>query len=44
MRGDWFSGWSGLTSARSIGRGERNELSIRKRGQVGMVGIIVPYG
>ena len=42
-RGDWFSGWSGLPSARSIGRDERNELSIGKRGRVGLVSRIVPY-
>ena len=41
MRGDWLSSWSGLTGVRSIGRGERDELSIRKRGRVGR---IVPYG
>ena len=43
MRGDWLSGRSGLTSARSIDRGERNELSIGKRGRVGLVSRIVPY-
>ena len=43
MRGDWLSSWSGLTSARSIGRDERNELSIGKRGRVGLVSRIVPY-
>ena len=44
MGGDWLSGWSGLTSAWSIGRGERNESSIGKRGRVDLVGRIVPYG
>ena len=43
MRGDWLSGWSSLTGVRSIGRGERNELSIWKRGWVGLVGRTVPY-
>ena len=43
MRGDWLSSWSGLTSARSIGRDERNELSIGKRGRVGLVSRIIPY-
>ena len=42
MRGDWLSGCSGLTGVRSIGHNGRNELSIWKRGWVGLVGIIVP--
>ena len=42
MREDWLSGRSSLTCVRSIGRGGRNELSIWKRGLVGLVGRIVP--
>ena len=41
MRGDWLSGWSGLTGVRSIGRGGR---SIRKRGGLVLSGRVVPYG
>ena len=44
MRGDQLGSWRGLTGVRSIGRRERDELSIRKRVRVGLVSIIVPYG
>jgi hypothetical protein len=44
MRGDWLGGWRGLTGVRSIGSGRRNEMLIRRRGWVGLVGRIVPSG
>ena len=41
VKGDWFSGCSGLAGVKSIGR---NEISIRKRGQGVLFGIFVPCG
>ena len=34
MRGDWASGWSGLTNVRSIGHGGKSKVGIQMQGQV----------
>ena len=44
MRGDRTSGWSGLTSVRSIGCGGKSKVEPQMRGRVSLVGRTVLYG